>query len=91
MFVKFEVLNTDEGKIHSLLRIADSYGDSKTENIYIYIYANETFITKTADSDQTAVLYKQLVSFLHLTATVTAAWIAFANSDSRILMVKSIP
>ena len=68
MFVKFEVLNTDEGKIHSLVHIAVSYGESKTENIYIY--ANETFRTKTADSGQRAVLYKQLVSFLHLTATV---------------------
>jgi hypothetical protein len=45
-------------------------GTAKRKTYIYIIYANETFITKTADSDQTAVLYKQLVSFLHLTATV---------------------
>jgi len=90
MFVSFEVLNADEEKIYSLLHIAASYGDS-IKIIYVYRYATETFRTKTAEGDPTEALYKQLVSFLYLTATVTAAWIAFSNCYSQKLVVKGIP
>ena len=46
------MLNSEEGKIYISVHSAPRHGDS-------YIYANKTFQTKTADSDQTAVLHKQ--------------------------------
>ena len=56
MFLKFEVLNTDEDKIHSLVHIAASYGESK-KNIYMQIKLLE-------QKQQTAIKQPYLVSNL---------------------------
>ena len=54
--LKFEVLITDEEKIHISVHTSPRYGDN-IKNIHKYVI--KFFRTKTVDSYQAALLYKQ--------------------------------